>query len=68
VRPGAAPDGTGHRPLGGGETIRPHQRHPHVRQASVRIAAPDLVASSIIVATNSVLLKRVEPELAAGEA
>jgi hypothetical protein len=25
VRPGAAPDGTGHRPLGGWEAIRPHQ-------------------------------------------
>ncbi len=24
---GAAPDGTGHRPLGGCEAIRPHQRH-----------------------------------------
>jgi hypothetical protein len=32
VRPGAAPDGTGHRPLGGCEAIRPHQRHLHVRQ------------------------------------
>jgi hypothetical protein len=32
---GAAPDGTDHRPLGGCEALRPHQRHLHVRQASV---------------------------------
>jgi hypothetical protein len=29
---GAASDGTGHRPLGGCEAIRPHQRHLQVRQ------------------------------------
>jgi hypothetical protein len=30
---GAAPDDTGHRPLGGCEAIRPHQRHLHGRHS-----------------------------------
>ena len=32
---GAAPDGTGRRPLGGSERIRPHQRHLHVPSGPV---------------------------------